>query len=247
MSVEHKRSLYAFLTVAIVCGVIVVNAIRSDAVIGRLRTETSRIVAGATIAHDSAYDALHAVTSSETCVAGPPRPRRVGGVRAPHRAARHPAPPRTWSTRTWSPPRRTRRHRIMRRGPGSATHRDTGARTATTPSGPSGPSGTARATAPRHTGTRRPPETCSWAVVTVSTGSVRSSPMLVGPPRQERGRTTWRGPTAAQTGDLDATPGTTSPGSTAPGTGTARSTTEPASAAGRLGLSPRGRPARRRR
>ncbi len=170
-----------------------------------------------------------------------------GAVRAPYRAARHPAPPRTWSTRTWPPSRRTRRHRIMRRGPGSATqprhggtHGDACHRGHEAIGHRSGHGAKAR----RAREDRR--KTCSWAGAPLST-RLRCVPR----PRSSgpRGRNVRPHHAAAKaaarprtTGDLDATPGTTSRRAArhrAPAAAREHVTERAASVAGRLGLSPR--------
>ena len=48
---QHKRPLLAFVVVAIVCGVVVASALRSDAVVSLLRTAADNVVAGTSLLH----------------------------------------------------------------------------------------------------------------------------------------------------------------------------------------------------
>ncbi|NYD42572.1 hypothetical protein [Nocardioides panaciterrulae] len=51
MSADHKRPLYAFVLVAIICALIIANALRSQAVVGVLQADVARVLPGVELQH----------------------------------------------------------------------------------------------------------------------------------------------------------------------------------------------------
>lgn len=57
MSAEHKRPFFAFVVVALICGLVVGNALRSEAFRSVLRTAASNVVSSTSLVHAPASEA----------------------------------------------------------------------------------------------------------------------------------------------------------------------------------------------
>ena len=68
---QHKRPLLAFVVVALVCGVVIAQAVRSDAVMSLLRTAAGNVVSGSSLVHHPASESP-LVDTTEVGSSGPP-------------------------------------------------------------------------------------------------------------------------------------------------------------------------------